>query len=117
MARKERVRKPRRSKRERKTDTPAAAPPQHDADYWNWLNSKFKAAQILNDIKERPYWASIEYNGNPPVSGYFPCTMFRKADRVYYGFLIRSHRDGFVDACYRDDSRKEYTGADGRSPL
>lgn len=120
MARKaktERVRKPRRLKRERNTADAVSAPPQHDADYWNWLNSKHRAAQVLNSTPERPYWASIEYSGNPPVADYYPCTMFRKADRVYYGFLIRSHREEFVSARYRDDARREYTGGDGKSPL
>lgn len=113
-----RVRKPRRSKSERRAEnmTIGAAPVYPD-NYWHWLNSRHKAAEILNNTPERPYWASIEYNGNPPVSEYFPCTMYRRSDRWYYGFLERSHRDGFVAARYRDDARKEYTGADGRTPL
>lgn len=117
-AKKDRVRKPRRSKRDRKAAEPTGVvPPQQEADYWNWLNSKHRAAALLNAHPERPWWASVEYEGYVPVANYYPCTMFRRGERLYYGFLIRDHREAFVSENYKLDIRREYTGADGRSPL
>lgn len=113
-----RVRKPRRPRMKRKADEVVESrPPQQEASYWNWLNTKHRAMQILNNCIERPYWASIEYAGNPPVANSYPCTMFRKEGRVYYGFLIRSHREDFVGEFYREGAQREYTGSDGRTPL
>lgn len=68
------------------------------------------AQKIVSRAKERPYWLSIRHgkgDGNPPVSGYYPCTMFRTANRVYYGFLLREHRERFYYEI--DDARRELT--------
>lgn len=68
------------------------------------------AHKIVNYHRERPWWVSIAHSrddGNPPVSHFFPCSVGRTADRVYYGFLIREHRDLFFAS--RDDARKEVT--------
>lgn len=68
------------------------------------------ANKIVNNHRERPWWVSIAHDksdGNPPVAHFFPCSIGRTADRVYYGFLIREHRDLFFAS--RDDARKELT--------
>jgi len=122
MARKDktkvRTRRPKKDKT-RPTGEGTEYKPDHqqEAGYWNWLNSRHKAAAILNADRRRPYWASIEYDGSIPVSNYYPCTMFRKSDRLYYGFLIRDHRESFINDCYKLNARREYTGADGCTPL
>ncbi len=68
------------------------------------------ANKIVNNHRERPWWMSISHDkndGNPPVAPFSPCSIGRTADRVYYGFLIREHRDLFF--AQHDDARKEVT--------
>lgn len=89
---------------------------QAEANYWGWLNSKHRARQIIDEIKDRPYWLSIEYDGSIPVSGVYPCKMFRHGDRVYYGFLYREHREKVFDNFYKLNPYKELTG-DNNGPL
>jgi hypothetical protein len=76
-----------------------------------WLKrsrAHFDAMKILNNHTERPYWMSIphgQYDGVEPVAGFFPCSTFRTAERVYYGFLFREHRDRLFELW--DDVLKE----------
>lgn len=66
------------------------------------------AVKLLNDHKARPFWLSIPHeagDGNPPVAGYYPCTMFRTKKRAYYGFMLREHRDTLYYLL--EDARKE----------
>lgn len=122
MARKERV--PRKARRERKprskrlVDDAIYAPDnQKEAGYWDWLNSRHRAAKILDACPERPYWAFIrDVGGTPPVAGYYPCTMFRKSGRIFYGFLIRDHRERFVKK-FRDLHARRILTGDNNGPL
>ena len=79
----------------------------------NWIHESLtlaKASAIINHHKERPFWLSIPWqvgDGNIPISGYLPCSMFRTRDRAYYGFLFREHRDNAM--LLLTDARKELT--------
>lgn len=79
----------------------------------NWLHEDLtlaKAMALINKHKERPFWLSIPWevgDGNIPISGYLPCSMFRTKKRAYYGFLFREHRDKAMFLL--DDARKELT--------
>lgn len=67
-----------------------------------------KAKQILDRNPTRPYWLSFPFDGgNPPISGFYPCTVFRTRDRIYYGFLFRDHRETFLT--HVTDGRRELT--------
>lgn len=82
-------------------------------DDFSWLRkdlSKSFANKILNDYRDRPYWLSIPHgkgDGNPPTVPYYPCGGFRTADRVYYGFLFREHRE--LSMGLLTDARRELT--------
>lgn len=68
------------------------------------------AKKIIDRDKSRPFWLSIPFekgDGNPPVSGFYPCSMFRTRDRCYYGFLFRDHREQFF--FHVNDARRELT--------
>jgi len=113
-------REERKKRKEEGGDTPRARrskddpPPKPPAiDDFTWLNSsasKAYAIKILNNHRERPYWLSLPHGlgeGNVPLAEFFPCTMFRTRERVYYGFLFREHRDLL---CQRwDTALKEVT--------
>jgi len=93
-----------RERKQRRTTSDVAA------DDLSWvIKSKLKmiAVKILNDSGERPYWLSIPKDGPEPVSGYYPCSSFVADGRVFYGFLIREHRDSLFERW--DHARKEYT--------
>lgn len=110
-----RVRRPRKSRRERAAEGEGVFTPDHqkEHDYWDWLNSRHKALQVLNRHPERPYWASIrDPGGSPPVANYYPCTMFRKSGRIYYGFLSRDHREKLIYQFRYHGARRELTGED-----
>lgn len=120
-AKEPRVRRPRRQRkprRERAAEGSLYSPDhQKDAQYWDWLNTRKRAADILNGARERPYWASVrDRGGNPPLAGFYPVTTFRKAGRVFYGFLIRSHREAFVRR-YRDLQARRVLTGDDNGPL
>jgi len=67
----------------------------------SWLLTDLSIAmakKIMDRNPSRPYWLSIPFekgDGNPQVSGFYPCSMFRTKDRCYYGFLFRDHRETF----------------------
>lgn len=68
------------------------------------------AKKFMDREKSRPFWLSIPFaqgDGNPPVSGFYPCTMFRTRERCYYGFLFRDHREKFY--LHLDRPRRELT--------
>lgn len=55
------------------------------------------AIRVLNDKGERPWWASIEFEGlGMPSPDYYPASSFKTVTRVYHGFAIRSCRDEWV---------------------
>lgn len=95
-------------KKERKQEAEVSKPLDTD-----WLNKDLtlaKAMALINHHKERPFWLSIPWevgDGNIPVVGYLPCSMFRTKQRAYYGFLFREHRDNAIFLL--DDARKELT--------
>jgi hypothetical protein len=96
------VRRPRNRtpRRERVREDPVLSNPNGDDRGWIIrIANRMEAEKILNASKERPYWASIrhgEMDGNPPTTGYFPCSWFRTRSRVYYGFLFRHHMLSFL---------------------
>jgi len=95
----------RRSKRE---ESDYAKPMVKDDYLWIRADlAKSYAKRILNNHRDRPYWLSVEAQSPLPVSNFFPCTIFRADDRVYYGFLFREHRDLFFVEL--KDARKETT--------
>lgn len=69
------------------------------------------AWKIVNSHKIMPYWLSIEVDtGNPPVSGFYPCHMYMKNGRYYYGFLFRQCRDAVFEKWQHEyAARKELT--------
>lgn len=95
--------------RRRKEEAPAYDKPMVKDDYL-WIRrglAKSYAMKVINDHRERPYWLSIPRDARPPVSNYYPCTMFRTETRMYYGFLFREHRDLFYATLSK--GRKEFT--------
>lgn len=82
--------------------------PHQENQFWLSTKDRMAAMKIINDHRERPYWLSIPRGtGTPPVAGYFPCSMFSRGGRWYYGFLFREHRDrAFKQWAY---ARKELT--------
>lgn len=76
----------------------------HQEDqFWAQTKARSVAMKVLNNHRHRPYWLSIPHAGhNPPVAGYFPCSMFQSQGRWYFGFLFREHRD---------DLHKKWSGA------
>ena len=108
---KKRVRSFRTRERKQRRDTAAVA-----TDDLTWVTKsklKMTALKILNDHGERPYWVSIPKDGAEPVAGFFPCSSFVADGRVYYGFLLREHRDAVFERW--DHARKELTS--GNRPL
>lgn len=88
--------KPKRTRMPRqKRDKPE---PSDDGGAWLLRSSALMDAhRIINHYKERPYWLSIKHTeGVEPVAGFFPCSFFRRGSRVYYGFLLRDHREAMV---------------------
>lgn len=100
--------KPRARQPRQKRDRPE---PSDDGGLWLIrATSRNDAARILNECKDRPYWLSIPHedsDGVEPVAGFHPCSFFRKRGRVYYGFLIRDHREAVVMRW--ENARRELT--------
>lgn len=96
--------------RRSKDDPPARAPAPDDMSWLTVTAAKAYAEKIMNGHRERPYWLSTPHalgDGNPPVAEFYPCSMFRTKERVFYGFLFREHRDLL---CQRwDNATKEVT--------
>jgi len=91
----------------------------HDEDqFWLGIRGRLRAEKVLNTWGVRPYWLSVRQNGTiPPLTGCFPCAMFNKNGRHYFGFLFRDHRDRtFARWRYTLGARKELTGP-GQYPL
>lgn len=80
-----------------------------EAQFWAMIRDRMAAAKILNDHRERPWWLSVPGTGSSPpyISGYFPCSMFRRGSRWYYGFLFKEHRDAMFKKT--KGARKEVT--------
>lgn len=95
----------RESKRTQREDTAAAGP--IDTTWLRTIKTVSQAEKILSRYRARPYWLSIPYEGNPPVAEYLPCNLFRRHDRVYYGFLFREHREMAFNLF--TDARRELT--------
>lgn len=109
-ARKKRVRsfrnKERREQRKKQSKDPMDL---------SWITStgvRAAAVRIMNATHSSfwPYWLSIPHDklaGTPPVSPFWPSKNTRTKDRVYYGFMIRDHRD---ELCLLwPNARKELT--------
>lgn len=70
------------------------------------------AWKIVNDHRVLPYWLSIECEGPPPTSGFYPCHHHRRKStgRYYYGFLFRQCRDAVFEKWQHEyNARKELT--------
>ncbi len=71
-----------------------AETPHLERQLWSGISSRAAAMKVINDNRHRPFWLSIPKKGtSPPLSGYFPCSMFSSGGRWYFGFLFREHRD------------------------
>lgn len=85
------------------------------SDPHEWIRRSITHAfawKIVNNHRVMPYWLSIGFEGgNPPVSGFYPCHMYRaKNGRYHYGFLFRQCRDAVFEKWQHEyDARKELT--------
>lgn len=87
--------------------------------FWGRTRGRMVAIKLVNQNRERPYWLSIKREtSNPPAIGFYPCTMFERRGRWYFGFLLREHRDRLYDLWRPSNAtaRKELTGS-GWAPL
>lgn len=105
-ARQKRVRSFRTSDRRKQRATKDNAP--ESVEWLTRSSAKMAAMQVINNYRERPYILSIPKEDGPePISGYYPCSMTVRGDRLYYHFLFREHRDA---TCAKwPDARKEFT--------
>lgn len=97
-------------RKRRKSLSDTSVSPNEEVRYWGWLNTRAMATRILNNYRERPYWASIagSRTSNPPLVEFFPVTIVWQEGRFYFGFLVREHRDLF---CLNTrGARRELTG-------
>jgi hypothetical protein len=85
-------------------------------DPHDWIRRSITMAfawKIVNlySTRDLPYWLSIDGEmSNPPTSGYYPCHMYRKNGRYYYGFLFRQCRDAVFEKWQHEyAARKELT--------
>lgn len=68
--------------------------PHQENQLWAHAKARTVAMKVLEGNRHRPYWLSIPHESHtPPVSGFYPCSMFKGGGRWYYGFLFREHRD------------------------
>lgn len=77
--------------------------------FWVRTKDRMAAMKILNDHRERPYWMSMPAVGSAPIAHMFPCNLFTRDGRWYYGFLFRFHRDKFFREMRSRGARKELT--------
>ena len=102
--------KPPRVRQPRQKREPAQATPDDNGLWIIRSLTLHEAGKILNHDKERPYWLSIPHvkgDGVEPVAGFLPCTFLRTKSRVYYGFLLRQHREELMKRW--PNARREYT--------
>jgi hypothetical protein len=93
--------------------------PQMVRDNFDWIKRSMAvgyAWKIVNSDRERPYWLSIKFEGgNPPVSHFYPCNIFRRGNRYYYGFLFQHCRDETFKKWRKEyGAKKHFTGPDDR---
>jgi len=99
-----------RERRERKKEQREESSAPLDSSWLQDIMTVGQAQKIIDKERARPYWLSIPFevgDGNPPVAGVTPCTMFRTRERVYYGFLFRQHRERVMVAF--DNAQRELT--------
>ena len=98
-------------RRTRPSSSPDYSKPMVKDDYlWIRRDRQVAYANRMLNGKGRPYWLSLHHamgDGVLPVSNFYPCTMFRTAERAYYGFMFREHRDMFFEQ--QENARKELT--------
>lgn len=79
-----------------------------DASWLTRITTLSSAMKVVNGHKERPYWLSIPHDGGiEPSPGLYPVSIFTEKGRVYYGFLLKEHRDEIFNRW--DNARKELT--------
>ena len=115
--RREKSRKRRQERKQQQATAPAATSPEkspeEEAQFWLGMRVRSRGHQVINEIRDRPYWLSLRMSvGSPPVSGYFPVVYFQRGNRWFYGFLFREHREAFYRRMKKAGNRvrKELTG-------
>lgn len=96
-----RARKQRLPRDKKKVDPPVST------DWLIRIGMKMEATKVLSGL--RPcFWMSIPRSaGVITQAGFYPCHIFERDERLWYGFCFLEHRNAFFDRM--EGARKEYT--------